>query len=123
MKLEHNIADSKYVIRSYNEKGIQVNNELLTQSFIIMPDQLIRSWQPNKISVLKPSDLEIIVDLKPEIILLGSGKKLSFPAAIQTVPATSKNIGFEVMDTHAACRCYSILISEGRNVAAAMILP
>ncbi len=122
MKLEQNNIDSKYVIQSYNEEGIQVNDEKMTRSFIIMSDRLLRSWQPDNISVLKPSDLEIIVDLEPEIILLGSGNKLSFPEAALIAPVTSKNIGFEVMDTYAACRCYSILISEGRNVAAALIL-
>jgi uncharacterized protein len=31
-------------------------------------------------------------------------------------------VGVEVMDTRAACRTYNILVAEGRNVAAALIL-
>jgi uncharacterized protein len=31
-------------------------------------------------------------------------------------------IGWEVMDTGAACRTYNILMSEGRNVAAALLM-
>ena len=30
-------------------------------------------------------------------------------------------IGFEVMDTPAACRTYNVLISEGRYAAAALL--
>ena len=32
-------------------------------------------------------------------------------------------IGVEVMDTQAACRTYNILLGEGRNVVAALIVP
>jgi len=31
-------------------------------------------------------------------------------------------VGFEVMDTGAACRTYNVLVGEGRNVAAALIV-
>jgi uncharacterized protein len=33
-----------------------------------------------------------------------------------------KRIGFEVMDLGAACRTYNVLLSEGRQVAAALLL-
>ena len=122
MKLEINPDNSTYVIRSYTDKGIRVNDHILTQSFVIMPDQLIQNWQPDRFSDLCSNDLELIVDLDPEIIILGSGKNLSFPEISLTASIRSKGIGFEVMDTYAACRCYSILVSEGRNVAAGIIL-
>jgi uncharacterized protein len=31
-------------------------------------------------------------------------------------------VGLEVMDTRAACRTYNILVAEGRNVVAALIV-
>jgi uncharacterized protein len=31
-------------------------------------------------------------------------------------------IGIEVMDTGAACRTFNILVAEGRNVAAALLI-
>ena len=33
------------------------------------------------------------------------------------------HIGFECMDSRAAARTYNILLSEGREVSAAMLLP
>jgi uncharacterized protein len=33
----------------------------------------------------------------------------------------SRNIGFEVMTTDAACRTFNVLVSESRNVAAMLI--
>ncbi len=122
MKLEKNHDDSVFVIRSYNDEGIKVNDNMLSQSFIIMSDQLVQNWQPGHFSDLCSNDLEQIADLDPEIIILGTGKTLSFPDQSLVASIRLKNIGFEVMDTYAACRCYSILVSEGRNVAAGMIL-
>ncbi len=122
MKLESNNNDSSYVIRSYDRKCINVNDKLLTQSFIITSDQLIQNWSPRHLTELSIDDLELIINLEPEIIILGCGTRLCFPEAVVTAPVISRNIGFEVMDTHAACRCFTILISEGRNVAAGMIL-
>jgi uncharacterized protein len=37
-------------------------------------------------------------------------------------PLMQQRIGFEVMDTAAACRTYNILMSEGRRVAAALFM-
>ena len=33
-----------------------------------------------------------------------------------------QRIGVEVMDTAAACRTYNVLVTEGRSVAAALIV-
>ncbi|HET7401964.1 MAG TPA: MTH938/NDUFAF3 family protein, partial [Usitatibacter sp.] len=37
-------------------------------------------------------------------------------------PLYKAGIGVEVMDTPAACRTYNILLGEGRNVIAALII-
>ena len=34
----------------------------------------------------------------------------------------ARRLGLETMDTAAACRTYNILVGEGRNVVAALIL-
>ena len=122
MKLESIKNNSNNTIRSYDNNCIKVNDDIYTQSFIITSDQLIPRWRPENFSDLCLKDLELITDLDPEIIILGSGNHLHFPESSITAIVTSKNIGFEVMDTYAACRCYSLLLSEGRNVAAGLIL-
>ena len=55
-------------------------------------------------------------------LLLGTGARQRFPHPSLLRPLASARIGFEVMDTHAACRTYSILVSEGRKVAAALFV-
>lgn len=122
MKLETIKNNSNNTIRSYDSNGIKVNDEVLTHSFIIMSDRLIQNWHPKTFSDFNSEDLKLIASFDPEIIILGSGDHLHFPEVSITAPITSRGIGFEVMDTYAACRCYSLLMSEGRNVAAGLIL-
>lgn len=122
MKIEIINDGSDFIIRSYSDDGIQVNDELLSESFIISPDMLIRSWPPCHASELDRTDLDPVYNLQPEVILLGTGKSLHFlPSSISHL-LEAKQIGFEVMDTFAACRCYNILVSEGRKVAAGLML-
>jgi hypothetical protein len=45
-----------------------------------------------------------------------------FPSRALLLPLIERRIGVEVMDSHAACRTYNILMAEGRNVAAALII-
>ncbi|MBI2994889.1 MAG: hypothetical protein HYY48_12055 [Gammaproteobacteria bacterium] len=54
--------------------------------------------------------------------LIGTGRGLLFPAASLLAPLASKRIGFEIMDTGAACRAYNFLLGEGRQVAAGLLM-
>ena len=57
----------------------------------------------------------------PEIIIFGTGKEQVFPDPALFVPLMERGIGYEVMNTGAACRTYNILLSEERRVLAALI--
>ncbi|MEN8133080.1 MAG: MTH938/NDUFAF3 family protein, partial [Pseudomonadota bacterium] len=68
--------------------------------------------------------LEIIVasPAAPELVILGTGPRFQFPAAHIQKFFLQRDIGFEPMDTPAACRTYNILMAEGRNVACALLI-
>jgi uncharacterized protein len=55
-------------------------------------------------------------------VLVGTGDALLFPDPASLADLHAARIGVEVMDTRAACRTYNILLGEGRNVVAALIL-
>ena len=74
------------------------------------------------IETLSADHIAAIVELAPEIVLLGTGPAFRFPDAARLAPLYKAGIGVEVMDTPAACRTYNILLGEGRNVVAALIL-
>jgi len=96
--------------------------EVLTSSFIITPYALIRDWPPTEFDHLNIAHFNMIAQINPELVLLGMGSRLQFPAPDLTTPLTNQKIGIEFMDTPAACRTYNFLAAEGRHVAAAILI-
>jgi uncharacterized protein len=55
--------------------------------------------------------------------LIGTGRTTAFPDPAILDALAEAHIGFECMDSRAAARTYNILMVEGRDVSAAMLLP
>lgn len=55
-------------------------------------------------------------------MLFGSGARLQRPHPRLLATLTNRGIGVEVMDTGSACRTYNFLMSDGRRVAAALLM-
>jgi len=93
----------------------------LTESFIMTPEVLIRDWPPQHPDQLQRDHFQILLELHPEVVLLGTGIHLVFPSFQLTAELMDAGIGVEVMDTAAACRTFNILMNEGRRVAVALM--
>ncbi len=117
---EHGTAS--FVITGYDDSAVIVNQTRYTNSMVIMPEKLITQWEPRGLNDLELHHLDEIADLTPGIVLLGTGPVLEFPDQAVLGYFLQRGIGIEVMDTAAACRTYNILMSEGRNVAAVILL-
>jgi len=122
MKLHLNQDDARYQIRGYQPGQVTVNNEILIRSFVVTATDLIRDWPPRSCEELQAVHFELVVSLRPEVVILGSGARQQFPAAGSLRPIVDAGIGVEVMDTGAACRTFNVLVAEGRRVAAALLL-
>lgn len=120
LTLDENKAN--FQIRAYKPGFIQVNDITLSQSIIISPTQLITDWPPQTLVELTATHLDQIIALDPAILLLGVGAHLSFPSLDIYGHLINKGIGIEIMDTSAACRTYTVLTAEERNVVAALII-
>ena len=123
MKLELDNPDKDLNrIDYYNTDVICINGERLTSSLIITPHLLINDWPPQCFTDIAAQHIDQIIQLRPEIIILGTGLRLHFLTPQLTVRIHQLGIGFETMDTGAACRCYNLLISERRDVAAGLLM-
>ena len=122
MKLHLTTAENNYLITGYGQGYVEINKQRYAQNLIVMADKLILDWQATDFASLTELHFTQIIDLKPEVVLLGTGEKHQFlhPKIIQKL--TEVNIPLECMTTAAACRTYNILMSEGRKVAAMLIL-
>lgn len=122
MKLHLTTAENNYLITGYDENYIGVNNQRYQQSLIVMAQQLDTEWPVSEFTQITEVQMAELANLNPEVVLLGTGQKHQFlhPKIYQAL--TQKGIPLECMTTAAACRTYNILMSEGRNVLAALII-
>ncbi len=122
MKFSEESINQGYYISGYDQHEIHVNGKPMRSSFIIATDKLVENWSPCSIEELCPDHLDPLIQLQPELVLLGTGAALKFPAVEQYSCLIQLNIGIEIMDTFAACRTYNILLGEGRRVVAGIII-
>ncbi|MDH5517716.1 MAG: Mth938-like domain-containing protein [Gammaproteobacteria bacterium] len=115
-----NEANSR--IHAYTEDYFVINEFKFDCHCQLHRDGLTDKWQPLNIADLQISDFKSLLDCQPEVLILGTGATLKFPQSTLRQQFAEHKIGLEVMDTGAACRTYNILLSEGRNVAAALLL-
>lgn len=120
LDLDQNNAN--YQIRGYQPGLMQINEQMLTHSLIVTPSQLIENWAPQTIDALTAEHLKIIMELKPDILLIGTGSKHVLLKTDIYGELVNQGIGVEVMSTSAACRTFNALASEDRNVAATLII-
>lgn len=109
-------------IQRYDQGEVSVDGVVYRQNCVVLPDRVISEWRPSSISDLKPEDFCFLVELKPEIVILGTGDTQHFLHPSLTEPLMRSRIGLEIMNTAAACRTYNVLMSEGRRVAAALFM-
>jgi len=94
----------------------------LRESFIVTPEKLIENWGVESPQVLSKTHFQDLLDLAPELVILGTGPSIHFPDSQDCLILQQNGIGVEVMDTSAACRTYNFLVADGRNVAAGIFM-
>lgn len=122
MKLHRDVQTGLNTVTGYGDGYVVINQQRFETSIVVLPDRLLPNWGTAGFTALSVGDLEQLCDLSPEIVLLGTGRQQRFPAPALLRPLIEARIGFEIMDTQAACRTYNILMGEGRRVAAALLL-
>ena len=114
-------CSSDLLIRGYGDGVIIIGNRQFARSLILTRDSLVADWRPQHVAELLQDDFAPILELRPEVLVLGTGNTLQFPSPALTARLLQTGIGVEIMDTAAACRTYNILLSEQRNVVAALL--
>ncbi len=122
MKLSEEYTAGSNIIRAYDEQMINVNGRAYSRSLLLSNQTLIDNWPVNHVDQLDTVHFDQLLELSPEVIIIGTGSKLSFPHPENYAHVINRNIGIEFMDTGAACRTYNILLSEDRRVVAGLIL-
>jgi len=145
MQISQDLDVFSYTIRAYDTDSVSINlpispeqlaqsrvdptveapklkQERLDKSFIISAKYLARDWPIKSINDLSEINIEAFAEQRPELVIIGTGKRAEWPPISLFKPLINQGIGFEIMDTAAACRTYNILNFEDRHVIAGLIL-
>ncbi len=109
-------------IRAYDVGSVTVNEHALVRTTVVMRDDLITDWEPEDIRGLTEHHLERLLQLDPELIVIGTGRWQRFPDRRVLSRLIRAGIGVEVMTTPAACRTYNVLVAENRRAIAALFM-
>ncbi len=109
-------------VRRIEPGTVRIGDQTLTENVLIFRDQVRPGIAVDDVATLQERDLEDLLREEPEIVILGTGWRVQRPPRELVFAMARRGIGFESMDTPAACRTFNILLSEGRDVAVILII-
>jgi uncharacterized protein len=121
MKMRADRIEGQNAIARHGPEGVVVNGVEHTESVIVPWRGDVVGWHAESTESLTAEHFARVAALKPELVIFGSGARLRFPPPALLRPLIDAGIGFETMDTAAACRTYNVLLAEGRSVVAALL--
>jgi uncharacterized protein len=121
MRFTQDSSSATNVIRAYGGGELKVNDATYVGAVILNASSLIAEPNIHNLDALVAIDASRILALDPEVLLLGTGARQIFPAAFFGAQFLRAGIGFEVMDTGAACRTFNVLVGEHRRVVAMLL--
>ncbi len=121
MKLQPD-RSSTQTITGHGPGWVAVDGERINHSLIVGSGGQRLPWSSGIFEELGEADFARLAELDVEVVIFGSGNRISFPRPAWIAPLAARRIGIETMPTAAACRTYKILAQEGRTVAAALLV-
>lgn len=121
MRFTQDAGSASNVIRAYGGGELRINDATYRGAVIVSASTLLTEPTIQNLEDLIGIDVSKILALEPELVLLGTGARQIFPAASYGARFLRAGIGFEVMDTGAACRTFNVLVGELRRVAAVLL--
>jgi uncharacterized protein len=122
MRFTQDLSSNVNVIRGYGRNELRINDKLFQQSVIVSSTTIQSAPALTDVGDLNDAHVAYILGLKPEVVLLGTGQRQVFPNASVGARFLEAGVGFEVMDTGAACRTFNVLVGEQRQVVALLLL-
>ena len=122
MKLQSDPHSGANAITGYGNGYVEINQIPYDHAVILKSDGTISEWPVKSFEELEAGHFAQMVDFKPELVLIGTGSRQRFPKPELLKPLIAAKIGFEIMDSQAACRTYNILVGEGRQVLLALLV-
>jgi len=110
------------LIRGYGDGGFTIRGTRWEGSILILPDEVV-PWSVQTMDAFNQDSLAAVFACTPlpEFLLVGCGPQMVLIQPQMRGAIRSAGLVVETMDTGAACRTWNVLLTEGRNAAAALI--
>lgn len=122
MKLHSQDNQQYQTVTGYDAQGVEINAKRYEFSVLVMPEVEPRAWPVTRFEDLTAEHFAAIAQDQPDVVILGTGERQRFVHPKLVTALSSRRVGVESMDSHAACRTYNILMGEGRKVTLALII-
>jgi uncharacterized protein len=123
MQLTEHRNERQLFVRKADATNVVVVDRAFSRSLVLSAAQAIEDFAPRRVEELDEAAIRRILDLQPEVVLLGTGSRTVFPPPAVLAQFLKRGIGLETMDNAAAARTYNVLIGEGRQAVAVFLLP
>jgi uncharacterized protein len=121
MRFTQDSTSGVNLIRAYRAGEIRINEALYHDAVILSATAILTEPGLRRVGDLGAEQRARILELDPELVLLGTGQRQIFPDPSFGAQFLRSGIGFEVMDTGAACRTFNVLVAEQRRVVAVLL--
>ena len=121
MRFTRDASSGINIIRAYGGGELRINDVAYRGAVILSGATLDHEPAIVDLEGLLSIDPARILARDPELLLLGTGARQIFPPPSFGARYLKAGIGFETMDTGAACRTYNVLVGEQRRVVAMLL--
>lgn len=122
MRFTQDSTSAANLIRAYGAGELRINDAVFREPVIVSASAIAAAPEISGVAALRAVHAAPLLAFEPELVLLGTGVRQQFPDPEFGAQFLRAGIGFEVMDTGAACRTFNVLVAERRRVAA-LLLP
>jgi len=114
--------EGRQVIQKYGDGGFQIAGIAYRSSVLVMAETS-EPWDVTKPEMITPTSLAGFFQdgVGPDIMLIGCGPRFVAPPKGLRQSLKEQGAVLEWMDTGAACRTFNVLLTEERQVVAALI--
>jgi uncharacterized protein len=124
--MKMHLETSEYNLISHYGPGVLgISGQDYSSNVLVTRSRVVENWYDGTPAEIRLAHFAPLLGEtgaeRPEIIILGTGSDHIFPPMQLLAELKAEGMTLEVMNTRAACRTYSVLVSEYRSVAAALL--
>ena len=123
MQLTEHPLEHQFFLRRADATSVTVVDRRLQRSFAVSATQIVEDLPVRSVAELDQRAIAKILELAPEVVLLGTGARAIFPAPAVLAEFLRRGIGLETMDNAAAARTFNVLVGESRQAIGVFLLP